>query len=181
MDAAAYARQLKQLLPRGSLFALESDSNLSKLLLGIADELARIDGRAEDLVNEWDPRTCDDTIEDWERVLGVTPASGVSLAARRLLVSTMITAQGGSTKAYFAAVAAALGFSVTVVRTAVHTWTMTVDLSESTTEFALESTDFRAGIARAGDPLSSWRIPALEDVINRLKPAHTLALFVYVP
>lgn len=181
MDSAAYARQLKQLLPRGTLFALEAGSTLSGLLLGLADELARIDGRAEDLVDEWDPRTCDDTLEDWERVLAIVPAPGSSEEARRLLVATRVAAQGGAGSAYFIEVAASLGFSVEAARTGVHIWTMTVDLSESTSEFGVEELDFRAGEARAGDVLAEDTIPALETLINRLKPAHTRALFVYVP
>jgi uncharacterized protein YmfQ (DUF2313 family) len=180
VDANAYARQLKQLLPQGSLFALELDSVLSDLLLGISDELARVDGRCEDLVNEWDPRTADQTLGDWERVLDITPPEGATDASRRLMVAARVIAQGGQHATYFISVAASLGFSVEITVTDTHVWTMTVDLSASTSEFGVEHYEFRAGAGRSGDRLQSWRIPQLEDVINRIKPAHTRVLFQYV-
>lgn len=182
MDALAYARQLKRLLPPGSLWLLETTAKLSKLLLAIADELVRIDGRGDDLVEEWDPRTADETLEDWERVLAIVPAVGdeEATAKRQLLVATKMIAQGGQRAAYFVALAAQLGFVALVARTGTHQWTMTVDLDASTSPFAVVETVFRAGTARAGDYLTSRAIPALEDVINRAKPAHTRALFAYI-
>ena len=60
MSAAAYADQLKQLLPRGRLWLLEADAKLRALLLAIAEELARVDARGVDLINESDPRTADE-------------------------------------------------------------------------------------------------------------------------
>jgi uncharacterized protein YmfQ (DUF2313 family) len=38
---------------------------------------------------------------------------------------------------------------------------------------------FRVGYSAVGDPLSTSRADALECVINRLKPAHTVVLFNY--
>lgn len=176
MDASAYRRQLAQLLPRGSLWALDSGSVLSKLLLGIADELARVDGRAEDLVEEWDPRTADECLEDWERVLGLSPDEADTVANRRLAATARFIAQGGCTAAYFTGIATALGFDVvSFTRTNYHTMTMTVQQRRPTwTNYV-----FRAGAARSGDPLSYRRIPALENEINRWKPAHVKVLFVY--
>ena len=40
-------------------------------------------------------------------------------------------------------------------------------------------TEFIAGGSSAGDPLRDWGNEQLECVINRLKPAHTLAQFAY--
>lgn len=180
MDAYAYARQLKQLLPRGELWALVQGSWLSKLLLGISDELVRVDGRAAVLLEEWDPRTATETLEEWERVLGITPGDGATNAERRLVVATKIIATGGSTPLYFVLVAASLGFVALVVESATpNVWTMTVDLGQSTSPFAVVTQEFRAGASRAGDRLNSWCVPELEDEINRLKPAHTRALFIY--
>lgn len=177
MEAYAYARQLKQLLPRGILWALESDSELSKLLLGIADELVRVDGRGVALLEEWDPRTADETLADWERALGLIPADGATAAARRLQAAMKLVARGGQTSAYFKALAERLGFTVSIAQTDDYVWTMTVTVG--TAPFAVRTQDFRAGIARAGDTLQSWTIPELEDEINRAKPAHTRALFAY--
>ncbi len=179
MDAAAYARQLKHLLPRGSLWALEDGSALGKLLLAIADELARIDARCVALVEEWFPDTADETLDDWERVLGIVPEDGATDAERRLVAAAALTARGGSTPIYFVALALKLGFVTSIAYTSTHVWTMTVDLGASTSPFTVDAYVFMAGAARAGDVLSSARIPELEDAINAAKPAHTKALFVY--
>src|SRR6266540_6757682 len=101
MNAEAYARQLKQLLPRGLLWKLEPTSWLSRLLLAIADELARIDARGEDLQNEWDPRTALETLPDWERILGITPPAGATTIERQAAAAAAIAARGGSTASYF--------------------------------------------------------------------------------
>ena len=159
-SAAAYARQMKQLLPRGLLWRLDPDSWLSRLLLAIADEFTRVDGRADDLVDEWDPRTADETLIDWERVLGL-PDGCVPLAvdtpARQFAVSSKLAARGGQTAAYYVSLAASLGFVATVAEIGPHAWRMDVDLSQST------STD----------------ITGLECVIRRAAPAHTVPSFNY--
>jgi uncharacterized protein YmfQ (DUF2313 family) len=181
MDAAAYARQLKALLPPGRLWSVEAGAELSKLLLGIAEELARIDGRAADLLNEWDPRTADETLEDWERVLGITPGASDTEAARRLAITAKVIARGGSTPFYFVQLASALGFAVGLATftSSPHIWKLTINLANSTSPFGLRTQVFRAGASRAGDRLRSWTIPELENLINRLKPAHTRARFIY--
>jgi uncharacterized protein YmfQ (DUF2313 family) len=181
MDALAYARQLKALLPPGVLWSTEAASALSKLLLGIADELARIDGRAADLLEEWDPRTADETLEDWERVLGITPGESDTEAARRLAITAKVIARGGSTPYYFMQLAVALGFVVGLATftSDPHIWKLEVNLATSTSPFALRTQAFRTGASRCGDRLRSWTIPELEDLINRLKPAHTKARFIY--
>ncbi len=114
LSTEAYARQLKQLLPRGLLWKLEPDSWLSKLLLAIADELARSDARGEDLVDEWDPRSALETLTDWERVLGITPALGATTIQRQTAITAAVVARGGSTPAYFISLAASLGFVATI-------------------------------------------------------------------
>jgi uncharacterized protein YmfQ (DUF2313 family) len=179
MNAAAYARQLKQLLPPGSLFKLEPDSWLSKLLLAIADELARIDRRGEVLLDEWDPSTASETIAEWERALGIpdedTPVAA-TLPERRANLVRKFIARGGATPAYFIGLAARLGFTVTIDETAPSTWRMNV----APGGHAVTTTIFRVGASRAGDRLSSRSNAQLEAVINRAKPAHTLCLFNYL-
>jgi uncharacterized protein YmfQ (DUF2313 family) len=181
MDAPAYARQLKQLLPTGSLFTMEPDSWLSKLLLAIGDELARVDARGEKLLDEWDPRTAVETLEDWERVLGIAPPTTATTADRQVAIVAQYVARGGSTAAYFIEMAARLGFVATVTVTAASTWRMDVDLAASSAAYTLRVSEFRAGSSRAGDRVANKDVAELESVINRAKPAHTLALFAYSP
>jgi uncharacterized protein YmfQ (DUF2313 family) len=145
MTVEAYARQLTQLLPRGPLWTTEAGSVLGKLLLGLAEELARIDARGEVLLDEADPRTADETLEDWERVLGITPPDGATENKRRVAAAAKYVARGGQTPSYFVALAASLGITATVTeipRTDGH--------ERHETPYAVVEHTLRAGIGRAG-------------------------------
>jgi uncharacterized protein YmfQ (DUF2313 family) len=177
MDANAYARQLKALLPPGRLWKLEPTSWLSKLFLAIGDELARVDARARDLLDEWDPRTATETLPEWERVLGL-PEEGQALATsaegRRAAIVQKLLARDGATPAYFIALAAALGYTATIDYPAANTWRMNVALGGEQADLS----EFRSG-SRAGDRIGGRSVVELERVINKLKPAHTAVLFAY--
>lgn len=75
LDADAYARMLKGLLPPGRLWRLIGDSLLGQLLLGSADELARVNQRVTDLLNEADPTTATELLPEYERQLTLSPAA----------------------------------------------------------------------------------------------------------
>lgn len=177
MDAAAYARQLKQLLPPGRVWRLEPEGWLSKLLLGISDELARVDARGEDLVDEWDPRTARETLSDWERMLGIpddeTPVAS-TVTERQFNVTRRWLARGGQSRAYFVSLASWLGYTVAIVETAPSTWRM--DVSQP---YAATTNWFSAG-SSAGDILFVRGDATFEPVINRWKPAHTVLVFNYL-
>ncbi len=175
MTVEAYARQLTQLLPRGPLWTTEAGSTLGKLLLGLSEELARIDARGEVLLDEADPRTADETLEDWERVLGITPPDGATENKRRVAAAAKYVARGGQTPSYFVALAASLGITATVTEIPPHRWRMNV----TETPYAVVEHTLRAGIGRAGQTLGSRTVPELETPVNAAKPAHSLALFVY--
>jgi uncharacterized protein YmfQ (DUF2313 family) len=183
LSAESHARQLKQLLPRGSLWILEPGSTLSKLLLAISDELARVHGRGEDLVEEWDPSTTDELLADWERVLGI-PEEGMTLATlaadRRLAVARKYVSRGGQTPYYLLTLAALAGFPVVSYdEVSPYVWRLTVDVSAATVAYTLVQQDFRAGTSRAGDRTDSHTVPQLEPIILRDKPAHTSVWFAY--
>lgn len=192
LSADAYARQLKALMPPGPAWQGERETAIARLLLAVADELARVDGRAEALVREWDPRTALETLPDWERVLGlpnpcVTEAQTVE--ARRAAVTAKLTKLGGQSRQFFIELAAALGYAITITEFRpfraeqsaagdsltngdwVHAWQ--VNAPETTTD------SFLAGRSVAGEPLRSWGNEELECVITARKPAHTHVLFAY--
>jgi uncharacterized protein YmfQ (DUF2313 family) len=112
---ASYVRQLRNLLPPGVAFD-ELQPELKKMLAALAEELARVDARGIDLINEADPRTADETIADWERVLSLpdeqVPVIAGTLAERRIAVTQKYTARGGQNVAFFVALAAACGYTV---------------------------------------------------------------------
>ncbi len=179
---SAYARMLKQLLPRGALWLLESSSLLSKLLTAIGDELTRIDSRGVDLLVEADPRTATETLEEWERMLGLPDhcieTIPSTLPERRLAVVQKLIRQGGQHAEFYVSLAAACGYTVTI---------------DDTYGASVLRAGFRAGARCYGLLWAfSWRVdvqpPAgdalshdeLECVIRRAAPAHTTVIFEYL-
>ena len=80
--AADYAAQLRSLLPRGPIWNAEPTGNLAQLLLALADEFSRIDGRADALLEEADPRTT---------LKAIHPSSSGMTASRCLVCSRRST------------------------------------------------------------------------------------------
>ncbi len=110
----AYASQLLQLLPRGILWNTQADSKLRAVMLAIGDEFSRVDQRSLDLLEEMDPRTATETIEDWERILSL-PDDRVleipaTIEARRVAVTQKFVSLGGQSAAFFTALALACGY-----------------------------------------------------------------------
>jgi uncharacterized protein YmfQ (DUF2313 family) len=200
-DAAAYAEQLQQLLPPGPAWPRSTDSVLGRLLRAIAEELARIDGRAFALVEEADPRTALELLPDWERVAGLpdecVPIPG-GVRERQIAAARKITGIGGQSIAFFEELGAQLGIEIDIQEFAPfvagsyagdevrddswrHVFRIRVlPPSESsggspTLRFAY----FSAGQSNAGDLLSSVNAEELECVVRRAAPAHAVTLFAY--
>lgn len=180
LSTADYTQQLKQLLPKGFVWIPEADSVLDKTLNGLATELARVDGRACDLIEDTIPslnESFDELLGDWERVAGspddcfdtenITP-----LERKRALVEKLNRASGQSELYFISLIEGLTGESASVTT----------------------YKQFQVGLSRAGDPLTNaewvhtWQLnlPAVligspvECVINKIKPAHTQLLFNYV-
>jgi len=190
LGAAAYRRALMQLLPPGAAWRLEPSSTLSGLLRGLAEELARLDARGDILLDEADPRTTFEMLADWERVLGLPDPCVLgeqTVAQRRAAVVARVVSLGGQSPAYFVMVAAALGYTVTI--TEFHPYDVEDDV-----EAPVYDDDWAYAWQVNGplntviemtvedpvdDPIASWSNEALECVLIRLAPAHTLVLFSY--
>lgn len=174
MTADDYLRQLQALLPPGAALTLEPDGILTKFLHGLAEELARVDSRGGDLVDQVDPRTSDELLGEWETLLGLPDtcaAALVTLAERQAAAFARLIASGGSSRAYFAAICASLGLAVTIE----------------------EFRPFVCALSRCGDALNGpatvrhiWRVtvPGAENsyltcLLERLKPAHTNLVIVF--
>lgn len=108
LTAAAYARMLKLLLPPGKLWQLEPGSLLSCVMLSAGDELVRVSGRGEDLIEESDPRTADELLPDFERVLEIV-ADGTLAERRARVVARLIARQRFRPADYQLALALLLG------------------------------------------------------------------------
>jgi uncharacterized protein YmfQ (DUF2313 family) len=192
-EAADYQQQLNALLPPGALLeSLRHDEAAQALLLALADEFARLDGRADDLLRELDPRSVSELLAEWEAWAGLPDTCsglGETLQQRRDALHASLTAEGGQSRAYFVALAERLGFAgATITEYEPHTVEMSVDapiygtdwrfawlLSVATpdvVQFNVES-NVAEGL---GEQAPTTR---LECAINKYKPAHTIALFEY--
>lgn len=193
LTASDYLHSLQALLPPGPAWPRDDGAALTRLLSALAHELARVDSRAGQILEEVDPRTTAELFADWERVAGLPDACAEayggeqSQSQRRAALVGRLVSRGGQSPAYFVALAASLGYAISVtefrphcveddVDSALlddawaHVWQVNaplVTLHEITVD---EDVD---------QPLASWGNALLECVINRLTPAHTLVLFAY--
>ena len=194
LDAASYLQQLQAVLLRGKAWTREPSSVMTQLLTGVAQEFARGDLRAEEAMNEADPRTALELLPEWEELAGLPDpcvTTEQTLAQRREALVSKLLMQGGQSRAYFIAIAERLGY----VGAEIEEYN-TFDCGESGCGDALWSEDdrfawqlslpstgsieyFNCGESACGDPLQSWGDELLECRVNRFKPAHTTAIFAY--
>lgn len=188
----AHRQKRASLMPEGVLWPQGAESTTQKLQIAKAEEDARVDATAQQLINESDPRTAFDLLTDWERVCGLPDKCSEltdTLADRRAAVVTKLTGLPSQTPAYYQAMALGLGYDVTITEFRpfcagsgqagepvlsaawAHAWQ--VNAPETTVQ------SFRADNATAGEPLRSWGNDKLECVIQQHAPAHTVTLFAY--
>lgn len=186
--------EARSLAPVGEAWTRDPRSTWDALLAGLSVWRARVDVRAEELLQEFDPRTSTELLPEWEAAVGLPdeclPAPA-SLAERRGLVVSRLVGEGGGSRAFFIALARAVGFEVTITEGVGSPFRMGVgrmgDRIGGELEFFTwtvngpETAIRRAamGSFRMGDPLASWGNELLECVIQRAAPAHTLVLFSY--
>lgn len=198
-NAADYQSQLRQLLPQGAAWAAPGDSNLVQLLGALAEELARIDARTGQLIDEADPRTTLELLPDWERVLGLPDAcfkTPDSVSERRVALRQKITGIGGQSRVYFAELAARLGYFITIDEHRSARVGMRCDqpLNGEDWQFAFTvniepfegdlpgNADFFAYLKvgdEVGGRLRGFGAIDIECAIRRAAPAHTVVLFAY--
>lgn len=167
-----YAALLK-LLPRGKAW---EGQNIKNLMKAIALEIKTVHEDLEDLHREMFPESSYDSVPDFEYMLGL-PEYGQDLPAtiseRRQNILAKLRAQGGQTPEYFVEILESFG----------HSGTVTDDYIP-----------FTVGKSSAGDSLYgyTWAFaflvsitdtsasdPIMEYMINKYKPAHTVAMFEY--
>lgn len=197
-DAAAYAGQLRQLLPRGAAWDFPADATFAQLLEAMAEELARVDGRGLDLLEEADPRTALELLPDWERVAGLPDAcTGQSdnPGERQAALQQKLTGLGGQSALAFIELAARLGYLIWIEEDRparmgtrlgdrlngaewAFCWTAHIRPFDGYLEEATFLAQAHIG-DRLGVRLRGFGAIDLECVIARAKPAHTIVLFAY--
>lgn len=132
-----YKNLLIKLLPKGDLWKPSEQPTFSKLLESTAQELTRVDDRISQMLIEVDPSQADETLDEWESVLGLpdecTP-DDQSPDERRAQVVQKLTNTGGLSKTFYEDFAAQFGYVIYV-----ENWV-----------------NFVAGRARAGDRLTNY-------------------------
>ena len=192
-DSGQYRDQLKALLPPGRAISGDAGATIDDLLLAMAEEWARLDARALALLVDVNPTTALEVLPDWERVAGLLDTCGGSqsqtLQGRRADLVGRLAATGGQSRAYFIAVAAAIGYAITITEfrpfrvgfsaagdgLSNGDWAFTWRVNAPDTTRSA----FRVGISAVGEALSVWGNERLECIIGELKPAHTILQFQY--
>lgn len=197
-SAIDYLGQLQALLPFGRAWPREPDSWLARLLGGLAEEFARIDGRALALLDEADPQTALELLPDWERVAGLPdPCSPIPIITRerQTAVARKIAGIGGQTPAFFTDLAAKAGLEVAIDEFAPfaigsvagaqlfsdewrHVFQVRALQPSAAGRNGFQTFEFSIG-STAGERLRSWGASDIECLIGRAKPCHATVLFAY--
>lgn len=145
---------------------------------------------ADGLLDESDPRTTYHLLSDWERVLGLPDTCTGALpilTLRRAAVLAKFTQRGGQSRAFFIALAARLGFVITITEPQPYNvmspvvapmfdgvWAGVWQVNA-----ALSGRHPWPVVGGVNEPLDFWSNNLLECVIRRFKPAYTRVLFSY--
>jgi len=97
ITAIEFAGELVRLWPPGS-FLTDPDSNIFKLMHAQGEELARLQQRQIDLLEETDPRTVSELLPEWEKQYDLTDSSGTDDERRARLQTRVLSVFGFSTK-----------------------------------------------------------------------------------
>lgn len=194
MSREDYRAQLMQLLPPGPAWDPDIYPLPAKVVEAAAAELARVDGRANDLLAEMFPGTVRELLPDWERVMGLPDAClGVSAAPGERLreVVRRFAEVGRQDPEYFEELARRLGYPDAKV---IQWRTPRFGLARfGAARFGGWECQFvwvmrlgarlaegpRFGAAQFGERFGANPNDIVECVIRRYAPAHTVVFFDY--
>lgn len=193
LNAYDYRQQLQALIPTGKAWLRDIGAYITNLLAALAEEFARIDARAYDLINESDPRTTYELLPDWEKAAGLPDpcvTQALTVEQRQVALASKLAMVGGQSRAYFINLAAQLGYpDVTIdeyfpalcddscdvsLWSEDDKWTWQINLPDDGAIF------FAVCDGPCDVPLSSWGDEVIECRINRYKPAHSTVVFAYI-
>jgi uncharacterized protein YmfQ (DUF2313 family) len=193
-----YTGQLEGLTPRGKAWTKNPNSILGLLRMALSYELARLDARAYDLLDENIPANSVELLAEYEEELGITIDS-TATSDRQIAIATKIVARGGLFKEYYTEVALSLGYSITFFECSpfwvglMSSISIIGDQKNIFVFFVYADTLFDAGgfdlgfdagfTARASDtdidPVCAMTrsLDSLILEIDKIKPAHSFALY----
>lgn len=180
---------LNLLLPKGSYAT--SQPTLSASLQAESHVFDDIESSADIVEGAVTPYRAGALLADWERVLGLTSSPNASFQQRQQRVLAKLSETGGLSIPYFTRLAARLGYDISIEEPKQFRagssragdrlwdkdtiWVWLVNVSNSKT-IAFR---FRAGATAAGERLTSFGDPIIEEMFKDLKPAHTYCYFAY--
>lgn len=189
----AVSADLSSLLPLGWVWNRDANSELAKVQGAMARGIADVEAAAARFNTEIDPGQAALLLEDFERVLGPDPCRSGDIdltdSTRRLIAYQRWTARGGQSAAYFIALAAAYGVTITIdtdITECIGEMECGDEIICSPEQFVwrvnlptTQEFDPLIGEFDTGD-LLGWLVPNLvECVIRRAAPAHTFVVFNY--
>lgn len=156
----------------------------------------RLQQSAEKILNAITPDTSHEMLADWERVCGITTNLSVAYSTRVKKVILTLNAIGGLSIPYFIRLAESIGYTIEIKEFSHlqndlpnagdipiqnspqehlgYMWRVTVTNGDD------NITRFRAGQSCAGERLTDFGDPILEEFFKDLKPAHTYCYFAYI-
>lgn len=198
MTTENYRLQLVSLLPRGTIWeqAFSDESVMGQLMTAMADSLSRADDKAEQLIEEADPRQTTLLFRQWLSVWGV-PSDCIrayveSLTDEKLrqILVKKIQGVGLSSRAFLIGLAAEMGAEASIEEKRAFKCRSRVDQRLYSKEwrthwfFVVLHDDSGKPVnfscrSRVNERLATWGNSALECLIKEFCPAHTKVRFIY--
>jgi uncharacterized protein YmfQ (DUF2313 family) len=188
---ADYQQAMLRLLPRGRVWRRDPASTLSAVMLAVAPTYTRSTAAAAQVLVDASPATTVNLLDEWESSLGLPDpctAPNPSIEQRQAAVRAKWGARGALTPAYFIAMAAALGFTITITEFTPFAVDMACDLALYEPEWAFiwqvtapggSTFYFSVDESSVDDPLETYDAGELVCRITQDAPAGTLVFFVF--
>lgn len=188
-----YTRGLVSLLPVGLAWPRDVTSTQHATVRAIGKAFARSDSDALSVLSGSFPSTALMMLPEWESTLGLPDDCAIgeigSFGERLRAVVSRLISTGGLNRSYYIAVAAALGYEITILqfRPAMCSMSLCGEAINGeewpfTWKIVAPGSTVRpaySGQTYCGDPLATWGNKQLECTINRIAPSHINIVFVY--
>lgn len=187
-----YFQMLENLLPRGPAW-----SGSDKLMEGLAPAFAAVHQRANDLLQEGDPRQTVELLDRWEACCGLPDTCSVpgteTIAQRQQRLNAKVNSVGGITEGFYLQVLSDIGYPDATITT--FTGEGFESISPCTNGIYSDDWNFYWQVnftesakvsrmtckSRCNEALRTWGDTVAECVIDKLCPSHTIVLFSYPP
>lgn len=167
--AERYARMMQQLLPPGRIWKLIG-TFLADLFLGCADELARVEGRVNDMLNEADPSTATELLPEYESELDLETAA-TDEERRARIVARLIARQRFRPVDFQAALAPLLALDPVDVVVIERSHAFAVSLGD-------DREIFRFFIYRNPALPGTYFLASAQALVDKIKPSHTVGAVI---